>query len=130
MGQICQHAADDYPDECCGILVGTRQIEKRVLACHRTANLNRERAHDRYQISPEEHYQIDKQARDNHLGLIGFYHSHPDSPPCPSAYDEMTAWPIYSYLIISVDKDKNTLVKSWVLDDKGKQMVAEEICQL
>jgi proteasome lid subunit RPN8/RPN11 len=111
-------------------MVGREDGGKRVLGCYKTVNMNRDRAYDRYQISADEHYRIDKQARDNQLSIIGFYHSHPNSPPYPSAYDAQAAWPIYSYLIISVDESKNTLIKSWVLADQERKLVAEEISQI
>ena len=34
--------------------------------------------------------------------LLGFYHSHPDHPARPSQYDLDHAWPIFSYVIVSV----------------------------
>jgi proteasome lid subunit RPN8/RPN11 len=130
INQMGQHAIADYPNECCGILVGTIAAEKRVQNCYKTANKNQGRAHDRYQISAMELYQIDRRARENNLNLIGFYHSHPDSPPYPSVYDTQTAWPVYSYLIIAVDKTKTATVKSWVLDSHKQCFLAEELSQV
>ena len=34
--------------------------------------------------------------------LVGFYHSHPDHPAVPSAFDLEHAWPNLSYVIVSV----------------------------
>ena len=127
LDQIRQHALADYPNECCGVIVGTGEDEKRVLGCYKTRNMNKPRAKERYQIDAEELFQIDEQARANQLSIIGCYHSHPNYSACPSAYDVQSAWPGYSYLIISVDKDKNTPAKSWVLDEPGHQLIAEEI---
>ncbi len=121
---MCRHAIDDYPNECCGIMVGTGESEKRVQGCYRAANINKG---DRYRIDADDYYRIDKKARAERLSIIGVYHSHPDFSPTPSAYDVKNAWPCYSYLIISVDRDKNTVAKSWMLDDEGRQLVAEDM---
>jgi len=34
--------------------------------------------------------------------VLGFFHSHPDHPAVPSAFDLERAWPYYSYLIVSL----------------------------
>ena len=35
--------------------------------------------------------------------IVGYYHSHPDHPARPSAFDTEHAWPWYSYLIVRID---------------------------
>lgn len=109
------------------MMVGTGESEKRVQGCYRAANADKERAGDRYRIDADDYYRIDQKARADRLSIIGIYHSHPDFTPYPSVYDIKNAWPSYSYLIISVDKDKNTVLKSWVLDGGGRHLVAEDI---
>ena len=41
-------------------------------------------------------------ARPRGCDLVGYYHSHPDHPPRPSATDRRDAWPGVSYLIVAV----------------------------
>ena len=40
------------------------------------------------------------------LEIVGYYHSHPDHPAGPSAFDTEHAWPWYSYLIVRVDRGR------------------------
>jgi proteasome lid subunit RPN8/RPN11 len=49
------------------------------------------------------------------LDVIGFYHSHPDHPAAPSAYDKDHALPFYSYVIVSVQQGKAQDFTSWEL---------------
>lgn len=123
---ICRHACQSYPYECCGILCGKKNSHKEVLRYHPVTNLNRERAHDRYELDPGQFLQIDEQTRAAGLSILGFYHSHPDHPPAPSAFDTQRAWEEYSYLIVAVEGGKNTQVKSWILNQQG-HFEAEEI---
>ena len=54
------------------------------------------------------------------LEVIGVYHSHPDHPPAPSAFDRDHAWPWLSYVIVGVGAGRAGDLKSWVLaDDRG-----------
>ena len=54
------------------------------------------------------------------LEVIGVYHSHPDHPPAPSAFDREHAWPWLSYVIVGVGAGRAGDPKSWVLaDDRG-----------
>ena len=55
-------------------------------------NKNTERTHDRYEIEDKEFLKIDKEASKKGLQIIGIYHSHPDHPAIPSAYDTEHAW--------------------------------------
>lgn len=83
---LCEAAAA-YPDECCGILFGSANR----IASHRPgANVH---------PTPETHFEIDPQAlieahraaREGGPQVAGYYHSHPASPPVPSATDQARA---------------------------------------
>ncbi len=125
--QMFRHAKDDYPNECCGVLIGESYTENSVTGFCKMANTNKQRASYRYLIDAKEHYLVDKKARADGLDIIGFYHSHPNSGACPSAYDCLHAWPAYTYLIISVDECKNTLARAWILSEDSKTLAAEEM---
>ena len=49
--------------------------------------------------------------------LAGFYHSHPNHPARPSAYDLEQAWPNFSYVIISVNAAVPGDITCWHLKD-------------
>ena len=54
--------------------------------------------------------------------MLGCYHSHPDHPAAPSAFDTEQAWPWYSYIIVRVDRGRAAELTSWVLDDDRSAM--------
>ncbi len=80
-------AADAYPRECCGILLGE---EGRI-----TAFLPADNVH----LQPEDHFEIDPQvlidahraARQGGSPIAGYYHSHPNGLAEPSATDRRQA---------------------------------------
>ena len=102
--KIYRHVREAYPLECCGVLVGLLGDKREVREVIKVENMNKERGHDRYEIDPHELYIIDKDSSKKGLKVIGFYHSHPDHPPYPSAFDSERAWQSYSYIIISIYK--------------------------
>jgi len=111
---IIAHARGCYPEECCGLLIGRREPRFSVTRIHRAANLNRSRAHDRYEIDPREFHQVDKTTWGTEEEIIGFYHSHPGHPPFPSAFDRERAWSSYCYLIIGVNAEGESDSRAWV----------------
>jgi proteasome lid subunit RPN8/RPN11 len=122
--QITDHAAAGYPQEVCGLLVGTEHAAaptRRVQQAHRGANLRQDRSGDRYELDPKAHLRIQKQARQQGLRIIGVYHSHPDAAAVPSATDRRRAadiWgpgPSWSYLIIPVHAQGAGQPRSWIL---------------
>jgi proteasome lid subunit RPN8/RPN11 len=132
---IYTHSEDIYPEEACGILIGTMNNEvKTVVEVVPTINVwaKTESGDDskiadsiirtkrsRYTIAPQNIFQAQKRARNLHLDIIGFFHSHPDYPAIPSECDRSQAWEIYSYPIVSVVQGKVSDLKSWVLDCDG-----------
>jgi proteasome lid subunit RPN8/RPN11 len=123
---IYHHAETIYPEECCGILIGTisardRKIVGKVIPTinewEPSANDRSRTKHSRYIIPSQEIFQAQKRARNLQLEIIGFFHSHPDYPAIPSECDREQAWEIYSYPIISVIQGKVESIASWVLDN-------------
>src|SRR2546426_1924423 len=105
-----------YPEEGCGVLVGrdlggAREVERAIAF----ENRREDSRHNRYLIAPEQFLAAEKQARAAGLDVIGFFHSHPDHPARPSAFDLENAWPFYSYLIVSVEGGRATESRSWRL---------------
>ena len=72
--------------------------------------------HNRYNIDPGELVRIQRQAREQSLDIVGFYHSHPDHPARWSSTDLAEAhWIGCSYVITSVEKGKATVTNSFAL---------------
>ena len=138
------HGARDYPNECCGILLGHADDgRKQVVEAVPLRNLRtdpaeaqkllplespgRESERNRFLIDPREQMRVEKDARARGLDVVGYYHSHPDHPARPSNYDREHAWPWYSYLILSVAKGEPADLTSWVLAEHRGQFDPEPV---
>ena len=60
------------------------------------------------------------------LDVVGFYHSHPDHPAVPSAYDLQHAWPLYSYIVVAVGGGVGGAVR-WGGGVAGRAQFNEEV---
>ena len=126
--QIHTHLCRAYPEEGCGVLLGrdgggAREVE-RVVAFE---NRREDSRGNRYLIAPEQVLAADREARAAGLEVIGFFHSHPDHPARPSAFDLEHAWPYYSYLIVSVAGGRAGECRSWRLADDRSRFDPEEL---
>jgi proteasome lid subunit RPN8/RPN11 len=118
MHKIRVHSMEAYPEECCGILVGTEcESGKEVYDVIRIGNAREENRRRRFLITPEEYRRAEAAASAEGLGVMGFYHSHPDHPARPSQFDLDHAWPWCSYIIAAVEERIPAAVKSWVLKE-------------
>jgi proteasome lid subunit RPN8/RPN11 len=130
--QIREHGVSDYPYECCGLLLGHFGPDGKVVTeTYPISNAREESAkRNRFLITPEELMKGERYARDHHLEVVGFYHSHPDSPAVPSQYDLEHAWPTYSYIIVSTSADRANDLFSWEQEPDRSRFNQEEIqCQ-
>ena len=95
---IVAHARAAQPLECCGILIGRGD---RITAAVAARNL--EASQTRYLIDPGDHIRARRQAREAGDEVLGFYHSHPASPPVPSPRDIAEAsYPECVWLIVGL----------------------------
>ena len=127
--QIRAHGVKDYPYECCGLLLGSYSDEGKVVTeTYPISNAREESAkRNRFLIEPAELMRGEKYAREHDLEVVGFYHSHPDSPAVPSQYDLEHAWPTYSYIIVSTQADDSTDLFSWEQELDRSKFNPEEI---
>ncbi|WP_213806487.1 M67 family metallopeptidase [Granulicella sp. dw_53] len=128
------HGEETYPNECCGVLLGKNEAEgdgNRVVTLVRAGNTRTDAAHNRYNIAPIELIRIQRQAREQGLDIVGFYHSHPDHPAQWSPTDFAEAhWLGCSYVITSVEKGKAKVTNSFLLmgkEEDEKQFHDESI---
>jgi len=118
--QIYAHAAESYPNECFGFLVGVPDDGGRVHDVVRGTNLRTDRT-DRFEMDPVEFVRIEKKADEDGLSVIGFYHSHPDWPAIPSQTDLAWAWEGSYYLIVSMHEGRPFNTGVWALaPDPGR----------
>ena len=126
------HGEETYPHECCGVMLGRMEAGTNVVErVVRAGNTRTDSLHNRYQIAPQELVKIQRQAREERLDIVGFYHSHPDHPARWSATDFNEAhWLGCSYVITSVEKGLAVQTNSFFLAGTGeddKRFEDEEI---
>jgi proteasome lid subunit RPN8/RPN11 len=124
--QIRQEGERAYPAECCGLLAGHHGEVKEVSKLVRMMNRRTDDPH-RYLISPDDLRRVEAELRLSGLEVLGAYHSHPDHPAAPSAFDIEHAWPWYSYIILQVDRGRAAELTSWILDDDRSVMRPEPV---
>jgi proteasome lid subunit RPN8/RPN11 len=123
-----RHAESTYPHECCGLLLGRAlESEKFVNEVRALANEREDSRHNRFLITPETLFRAEKEARSLGLDIVGFYHSHPDTPARPSEFDREHAWPTYSYIILGVESGESRDMTSWVLSEERTHFEQEQI---
>ncbi|HEX7336504.1 MAG TPA: M67 family metallopeptidase [Gemmatimonadales bacterium] len=114
-----------YPAECCGVLAGRGGVPKEVSKL--VPMTNRTDDPHRYLIAPDDLRRVEAELRADGLDVLGYYHSHPDHPAAPSAFDLEHAWPWYSYIIVRVERGRAAELTSWVLDDDRSAMHPESV---
>jgi len=127
---IRRHGESDYPHECCGLLIGTFDAGGKKVAkeTYPIVNAREDAAKpNRFLIAPEDLMRGEKHARARGCDVIGFYHSHPDHPAVPSAFDLEHAWPVYSYVIVSVRSGRSEDLLSWELRSDRSRFDAEDL---
>ncbi len=144
LDSIRQHGERDYPSECCGMLLGrangeTKEVREVVALKNLRHDPQRaqellplddpglETERNRFLIDPLEQLRVEKDARARSLDVLGYYHSHPDHPARPSAYDRDHAWPWYSYVIVSVEQGVARELTSWTLAEDRSAFAPEVI---
>jgi proteasome lid subunit RPN8/RPN11 len=144
MEAMRQRAAEEYPFECCGVILGkVNGVCKQVGEIVPLKNLRkdlaraqellpvddpaRETERNRFLIDPLDQLRVEKEARARGLEVLGYYHSHPDHPARPSIYDRDHAWPRYSYVIVSVEGGIAKDFTCWVLAEDGGIFCPEKV---
>lgn len=128
--EIAAHGERDYPHECCGLLLGSFAAGgvKAISEIYPISNAREEQAkRNRFLIRPEELTRGERYAETKGLDVVGFYHSHPDHPGVPSQYDLEHAWPLYSYIVISVSAGAAQDLRSWEMEPDRSRFAEEEI---
>lgn len=109
---IRRHGRETYPHECCGALIGRGGVVEEALAL---PNTSEEGTRRRFRIRPADYRVAERRAAARGGDLVGFYHSHPDHPARPSRYDLDHAWPVFAYVIVSVEDGEPAAMTSWRL---------------
>jgi proteasome lid subunit RPN8/RPN11 len=84
---IADHAAEAFPEECCGLLISDGSA---IVSSARARNLADE-PRRRFLIDPADHFAAIRAARAAGRAVVGAYHSHPEGEPLPSETDRAEA---------------------------------------
>ncbi|MDR7418799.1 MAG: M67 family metallopeptidase [Armatimonadota bacterium] len=95
---IVEHARQEFPNECCGLLAGRGARVERVF---RGSNVDR--SPYTYRLDPQEQLQFFKTIDAEGLELLAIYHSHTQSAAYPSRTDVAQAfYPDAVHVIVSL----------------------------
>jgi proteasome lid subunit RPN8/RPN11 len=126
---LLDHAVASYPREACGLLLGVSSAE--CVTVSRTVSLPNamaaESQRDRFSINPREMLAWERRAASAGEAVVGIFHSHPDTPARPSAFDLEAAWPGYVYVIASASAGKIVETRAWRLDEEHGRFTEEPI---
>jgi proteasome lid subunit RPN8/RPN11 len=124
------HAEAAYPEEAAGLLLGgveggdRRRITQVLPLANRWEADARGR---RYRLEPLDLIAAEDLADAQGLMILGIFHSHPDHPAQPSAFDLEQALPFYTYLITRVDSGAVVESRAWRLTDDRARFEAEPL---
>lgn len=121
--QIQHHLERSFPNEGGGFLIGTIEGADRFVSEVRTVEniFETEEQYHRYLMEDGAFQAAEDYADENGLTLIGYFHSHPNSPAIPSEYDRVHALPNFVYLILSVREGRAAESLVWILaDDRSR----------
>jgi len=115
--RIFEQMETSYPNEGGGFLLGKAQDGAvAILDIIEVANtFAAEEQYHRYAMSPQDWMRLEDEADERGLSLVGYYHSHPDSPAIPSEYDREHALPNFVYVITAVMMARATDMQVWRL---------------
>ena len=125
---IREHGKDSHTEEACGVMMGyVLPTSKELAALERLSNSRDGERHRRFLITSDDYRRAEAEASARSMELLGFYHSHPNHPAYPSAYDLEHAWPFFSYVIVSVQDGEPQEVRSFVMAEDRMGFAEEEI---
>ncbi|MDA0728321.1 MAG: M67 family metallopeptidase [Bacteroidetes bacterium] len=127
---MTDHAEAAFPNECCGFFYGDESGGiRQVTLSTQVTNSKEGDQRRRFAISDKDYLQAERHAAREGLTLLGVYHSHPLHPAIPSEHDLAVALPFFSYIIVSVEPEGTSHVRSWQLD-ADRQFAEEHIVSM
>ena len=122
---IVEHAKKHAPLEACGLIGGRTEGETRTVdKVYFLTNTDASAEH--FSMDPNEQFAAVKDMRARGIGLLGNFHSHPETPSRPSEEDKRLAYDTKaSYLILSLAGEEPVL-NSFRIDGE-KNVTREEL---
>ena len=121
--QVRTYLEGTFPNEGGGFLIGEWAADGRTVTELRFVEniFDTEEQYHRYLMEEGAFQQAEDYADEKGLALVGYFHSHPDSPAIPSEYDRVHALPNFIYLIVSVRGGSAAESRVWLLaEDRTK----------
>lgn len=112
---IYQHARDEAPRECCGVIAG--KPDGTLTSFHRLTNVAE--GNRLYLIDDEELYHLTRELTERGEDPVVIYHSHPETPAYPSATDVANAfYPDSYYVICSLENPEQPYLRAFTIVDE------------
>jgi len=127
--RIFHHLEPTWPNEGGGfLLVEVAQDAATVCDCIAVENVfDAAEQYHRYAMTPQDWMRLEDEADQRGLDLLGYYHSHPDSPAIPSDYDREHALPNFVYLITRVQAGVAREMLAWRLRTDRSRFDSEKM---
>ena len=107
------------PNEACGILISepdAPESSEMLVSSVRSIHNNHADPKHAYSFDPMEWIDAYFTAQKNRQSIIGFFHSHPSTPPIPSEYDVSGFWSgdsSFTYWIISLSSPDHPVIQPY-----------------
>jgi proteasome lid subunit RPN8/RPN11 len=113
---LIEHALEDAPNECCGVVAVAPGRPPVAAEVHRASNTAASPL--RFEVDPRELLRIIDQIEDAGQELGAIYHSHTRTAPYPSQTDVNFAanWPGVEWVIVGVSDAREPDVRSYLID--------------
>ena len=125
--EMIEHAQEDDPNECCGILSGDDETIKKL---YRITNSTP--SPFRYQMDPQDFLNAMQDGDNNGWDMLAFYHSHTHSPAYPSKTDvrmALESWMLdVYYVLVSLENKDEPQIRAFHIDEEGE--ITEEEYQV
>lgn len=128
--EILVYAREAYPEEACGFLIGAGNGNVWTLVAVRNARNLHPSREDRFAIDSSDYAKAEAYCakhREAGLRILGFWHSHPQSPAVPSSVDLEWARGLfasfperYLYVIVSPRDPQRDELACWRLNEQGE----------
>ena len=119
-----------YPQECCGLLVGTRNAALITISrAEASANVAGETAgvdtRRRFEVDPRLRLALVRELEESGETIVGLYHSHPNHPAGPSRHDRHSIWePELLWLITAVENGEAGVTTAHLPDPDARDFHA------
>ncbi len=122
------HLEAAYPNEGCGILLGTEDGGSRealvAIPCRNAYEGGQE---DRFELDPVEQLAAEKRAHEMGLSVVAIFHSHPDCDAYFSSTDLKYSCPWYSNVVVSVRGGRVHHARAFLANFDQTESVPDEL---